>query len=73
MSSLLGAFHPVAVVWLAVALVTLAAATAVLIALVRHAIVVGRAARRLAEEVGAVQADLDELRERAGRTGGRRR
>lgn len=73
MSSPLGALHPVAIVWLAIALVTLAAVTAVLVALVRHAMVVGRAARRLAHEVGAVQADLEELRTRAARAGGSRR
>ncbi|GBC86963.1 hypothetical protein HRbin12_00963 [bacterium HR12] len=59
--------------WLAIALVTLAAVTSALVALVRHAMVVGRAARRLAQEVGAVQADLEDLRTRATRAGGSRR
>lgn len=67
------AVAPVAAVWLAVALVTLGALAAVLVALVRHALVVGRAARRLAEEVGAVQAEVASLRERAPGPRGRGR
>lgn len=45
------AASPTAVVWLTVALVTILAMTAMLIALVRHALLIGRAARRLNEEV----------------------
>ncbi len=59
------AVTPVAVVWLAVALVTLGALAAVLVALGRHAILVGRAARRLADELGTVQAEVASARERA--------
>jgi hypothetical protein len=67
------AVAPVAAVWLAIALVTLVALAAMLVALVRHAMVVGRAARRLAQEVGAVQAELASLRERGPEPRGRRR
>lgn len=55
----------VAAVWLAIALVTLGALAAVLVALVRHALLVGRAARRLAEELAAVQEEVASLRARA--------
>lgn len=59
------AVAPVAAVWLVVALVTVGALAVTLVGLVRHALVVGRAARRLADELGAVQAEMGSLRERA--------
>lgn len=65
------AVAPVAVVWFAVAVVTLGALAAVLLALVRHALVVARAARRLADELGEVQAAVASGWERA--SGPRRR
>lgn len=68
------AVAPVAVVWFTVAVVTLGALAAVLLALVRHALVVARAGRRLADEVGEVQAEVAWGRERAsGASGPRRR
>jgi hypothetical protein len=65
-----------AIVWLVVGLVTTAAALAVLIALIRHLFVLGRALSRFQQEVGPVAAEVGAEAERAssrsGRTAGRR-
>ncbi|HJU57976.1 MAG TPA: hypothetical protein VJ774_04505 [Actinomycetota bacterium] len=64
-----------AIVWLVVGLVTTVAALAVLIALIRHLFVVGRAMARFQSDVGPIAAEIGEQAERASarasRTGGR--
>ncbi len=47
-----------AIVWLVVGLVTATAVLAVLIALIRHLFVVGRAVSRFQQEVGPIAADI---------------
>lgn len=62
MPSAFAAVNVVALVWLAIGLVTLAAVAAVLVALVRHVLIVGRAARQLARELGGVSEEISSLR-----------
>ena len=67
-----------AVVWMVVGLLTLAVTIAMLIALVRHVFVLGRAVGRFNDEVGPVAREITEQADRAtARTqrlpGGRRR
>jgi hypothetical protein len=60
-----------ALVWLVVGLVSLAAVLAVLIALIRHLFLLGRAARRFQDEVGPVTREIGELADAAsGRSRG---
>lgn len=54
-----------AIVWLVVGLVTTAAALAVLIALIRHLFVLGRALTRFQQEVGPVAAEIGAAAEQA--------
>jgi hypothetical protein len=54
-----------ALVWLVVGLVSLAAVLAVLIALIRHLFLLGRAARRFQDEVGPVTREIGELADAA--------
>ena len=54
-----------ALVWLVVGLVSLIAVSAVLIALVRHLFVLGRAAGRFRDEVGPVAQEIGELADTA--------
>lgn len=54
-----------ALVWLVVGLVTAVAVMAMLIALVRHVIVLGRAARRFQDEVGPLARDIASEGDRA--------
>jgi hypothetical protein len=60
-----------AIVWLVVGLVTTAAVLAVLIALIRHLFVLGRALARFQEEVGPVAAEIGAQSERASSRSGR--
>lgn len=55
--SLLGA-STTAVVWLAIGLVTLLAVVAMLVALVRHGMLVGRAVRRMNDEVTPITSEI---------------
>jgi hypothetical protein len=55
----------VAVVWLVVALVTTAAVLAVLIALIRHVLVLGRALGRFQREVSPIAQEIAAQGERA--------
>jgi hypothetical protein len=61
-----------AIVWLVIGLVTTAAALAVLIALLRHLFVLGRALSRFQQEVGPVAAEIGSQAERASARSGRR-
>ncbi len=63
----------VAVVWIAIGLVTTAALIAMIAALVRHAILVGRAAGRLSDELGEISSDIATRSPAAGSRAGRRR
>jgi hypothetical protein len=54
-----------ALVWLVVGLMSLAAVLAVLIALVRHVFVLGRAANRFQEEVSPLAREIGELTDTA--------
>ena len=54
-----------ALVWLVIGLVTVVAVSALLIALIRHLIVLGRAARRFQEEVTPIAEDISALADRA--------
>lgn len=58
--SLLGA-STTAVVWLAIGLVTLLAVAAMLVALVRHGLLVGRAARRMNDEVSPITSEIQAI------------
>jgi hypothetical protein len=58
-----------ALVWLVVGLVSLAAVLAVLIALIRHLFLLGRAARRFQDEVGPVTREIGELADAASGRG----
>jgi hypothetical protein len=58
--SLLGA-STTAVVWLAIGLVTLLAVAAMLAALVRHGLLVGRAARRMNDEVTPITSEIQAI------------
>jgi hypothetical protein len=62
-----------AIVWLVVGLVTMAAALAVLIGLIRHLFVLGRALARFQQEVGPIAAEIGTGAERASSRSGRRR
>lgn len=55
----------VTVVWFVIALVTLAAVIAVLIALIRHALVLGRSLRRFQEEVTPLAREISAQGDRA--------
>jgi hypothetical protein len=55
--SLLGA-STTAVVWLAMGLVTLLAVVAMVVALVRHGMLVGRAVRRMNDEVTPITSEI---------------
>jgi hypothetical protein len=66
-----------AIVWLVIGLLTIVAVSALLIALIRHLIVLGRAAKRFQEEVTPIAEDISALSDRAsdrsrGMSGGRR-
>lgn len=61
-----------AIVWLVIGLVTAAAALAVLIALIRHLFVLGRALSRFQQEVGPVAGEIGAQAERASSRSGRR-
>ncbi len=54
-----------ALVWFVIGLLTIVAILALLIALIRHLIVLGRAARRFQEEVTPIAEDISALSERA--------
>ena len=54
-----------ALVWLVVGLVSLAAVLAVLIALIRHLFVLGRAARRFQDEIAPLTGEIGELADAA--------
>jgi hypothetical protein len=54
-----------ALVWLVVGLLSLVAVLAVLIALIRHLFVVGRAAGRFQDEVGPLTREIGELADAA--------
>lgn len=54
-----------ALVWLVVGLLSLVAVLAVLIALIRHLFVVGRAAGRFQDEVGPLTQEIGELADTA--------
>lgn len=56
----------VAIVWLIVALVCTAAVLAVLVALIRHVMVLGRALGRFQREVGPIAQEIAEAGGRAG-------
>lgn len=58
--ALLGA-STTAVVWLAIGLVTLLAVAAMLVALVRHGLLVGRAARRMNDEVTPITSEIQAM------------
>jgi hypothetical protein len=60
-----------ALVWLVVGLLSLVAVLAVLISLIRHLFVLGRAARRFQDEVGPLTREISELADDAsGRSRG---
>ena len=65
-----------AIVWLVIGLVTATAVLAVLVGLIRHLFVLGRALSRFQQEVGPVAAEIGTESERAstrsGRMSGRR-
>ena len=54
-----------ALVWFVIGLLTIVAVLALLIALIRHLIVLGRAARRFQEEVTPIAEDISALSDRA--------
>jgi hypothetical protein len=54
-----------ALVWFVIGLLTIVAVLALLIALIRHLILLGRAARRFQEEVTPIAQDISALSERA--------
>jgi Na+-transporting methylmalonyl-CoA/oxaloacetate decarboxylase gamma subunit len=54
-----------ALVWLVIGLLTVVAVLALLIALIRHVLVLGRAARRFQEEVTPIAEDISALSDRA--------
>jgi hypothetical protein len=58
--ALLGA-STTAVVWLAISLVTLLAVAAMLVALVRQGLLVGRAARRMNDEVTPITSEIQSM------------
>ena len=59
-----------ALVWLVVGLLSLVAVLAVLIALIRHLFVLGRAAGRFQDEVGPLTREIGELADRSLNPGG---
>jgi hypothetical protein len=54
-----------ALVWFVIGLLSIAAVLALLIALIRHLIVLGRAARRFQEEITPIAQDISALSDRA--------
>ena len=56
-----------ALVWLVIGLLTVVAVLALLIALNRHVLVLGRAARRFQEEVTPIAEDISALSDRASK------
>lgn len=54
-----------ALVWLVIGLLTIVAVLALLMALIRHVLVLGRAARRFQEEVTPLAEDISALSDRA--------
>ena len=67
-----------AIVWMIVGLLTLSATIVILIALIRHLMVLGRALGRFGDEVGPVTREISEQADRASSRaqripGGRRR
>ncbi len=58
-----------ALVWIVVGLLSLVAVLAVLIALIRHLFVVGRAVRRFQDEVGPLTGEIGELADAASGRG----
>jgi hypothetical protein len=58
-----------ALVWLVVGFVSLVAVLAVLIALIRHVLVLGRAAGRFQDEVGPLTQEIGELADAASGRG----
>lgn len=57
---LLGA-STTAVVWLAIGLVTLLAVVGMLVALVRHGLLIGRAVRRMSDEVTPITSEIQAM------------
>jgi len=51
----------VAIVWFVIALLTLSITTAMLVALVRHVLVLGRAVSRFGAEISPIARDIGEL------------
>ncbi len=65
---------PTALVWFVIGLLTVVAVLALLIALIRHLMVLGRTARRFQEEVTPIAEDISTLSDRASnRSRGRSR
>ena len=56
----------VAIVWFVIALLTLSITTAMLVALVRHVFMLGRAVSRFGEEISPIARDIGELTGQAG-------
>lgn len=56
-----------ALVWLVIGLVSLVAVLAILIALIRHVLVLGRAAGRFQDEVGPLAREIGALADSASR------
>jgi hypothetical protein len=50
-----------AVVWLTIGLVTLLAVVAMLVALVRHGLLIGRAVRRMSDEVTPITSEIQAI------------
>ena len=71
MASAILAASTTAVVWLTVGLVTTVAMIAMLVALIRHVLLIGRAAGRLQDEIAPIMAEIDRGKTTAAR-GGRR-
>jgi len=69
MASALLAASTTAVVWLTVGLVTTVAMIAMLVALIRHVLLIGRAAGRLQDEIAPLRADIDRGKTSATRGG----
>jgi hypothetical protein len=61
----------VAIVWFVIALLTLSITAAMLVALVRHVFVLGRAVSRFGEEISPIAREIGDLTGRASATSGR--
>ena len=69
MTSALLAASTTAVVWLTVGLVTTVAMIAMLAALIRHVLLIGRSARRLQDEIGPIMAEMERSRRNSPQAG----